>query len=177
MLSPKEQAYIDGIARRISSMRAFLVERPVPAPEDASGWYRYLASLKEIQGNAKNDVSFVATLMAKMYLLTHFDIRSFDAAEKAQGAPGLDIEVLLADGRRLIAEIKTTIPFKTNDLGAQQKATFYKDFKKLATSKADVKFFFLTERRTFDLMRTAKYRSKLVGVTVILLPEGDKVVA
>lgn len=54
---------------------------------------------------------------------------------------------------------------------------FEKDFEKLAASRADVKLFLLTEQRTFDLMRTTRYRSKLLGVKVVLLPEGEEVAA
>jgi len=175
--SQREQAYMQGMMQRVAKLRSFLAEQPLPAREDAAGWYRFLASLKEIQGNANNDVSFAATLMAKEYILSHFGVRSFDAAEKAQGAPGLDIDVTLSDGRRLVAEIKTTVPYKPNDLGAQQKAMFEKDFDKLAHSRADVKLFLLTERRTFELMRTPKYKSKLAGVKVILLPECEEIAA
>lgn len=68
MLAHREQDYIEGLVRRIAKMRSFLAEQPLPASEDAPGYYKFLASLKEIQGNANNDVSFAATLMAKGYL-------------------------------------------------------------------------------------------------------------
>lgn len=177
MLSPAERDYVEEMTRRLAQMRSFLAERPIPTPEEASAWYQYLASLKNIQGNANNDVSFAATLMAKTYLRAKFQCHSFDAAEKAQGAPGLDIDIWLPDKRRLVAEIKTTVPYKSNDLGAQQKAMFEKDFLKLASTKAAVKLFFLTERRTFDLMRASKYRSKLAGIRVVLLPQGEEITA
>jgi len=175
MLSQREQHYVEELARRIAKMRSFLTDQPLPASEDATGWYKFLASLKEIQGNANNDVSFAATMMAKEYLLAQYGVASFDAAAKAQGAPGLDIDVRLPDGRRLVAEIKTTVPYKVNDLGAQQKAMFEKDFEKLVASRADVKLFLLTERSTYELMREARYRGKIPGVKVVLLPEGDAI--
>jgi len=177
MLTPKERNYTVEMERRLLQLRSFLAERPLPALEDASAWYHYLAALKEIQGNPNNDVSFAATLMAKAFLQANFQAMSLDAADKAQGAPGLDIDLRLPDGRRLVAEIKTTVPYKPDDLGAQQKSTFDKDFAKLAAAKADVKIFFLTECRTFELMRQAKYRSKLAGVTVVLLPQGEEIAA
>jgi hypothetical protein len=177
MLTSGERNRIFDMERRLIQLRTFLAERPLPVPEDAPAWYDYLAALKEIQGNAHNDVSFAATLMAKIHLQAKFHSALFDAAEKAQGAPGLDIDPRLPVRRRLVAEIKTTLPYNPDDLGAQQKATFERDFSKLRSAKADVKIFFLTERRTFELMRKAKYRSRLAGVTVVLLPQGEEMSA
>ncbi len=54
---------------------------------------------------------------------------------------------------------------------------FEKDFVKLMVAKADVKLFFLTERRTFHLMSKAKYRSKLPCVLIVLLPDAEELVA
>lgn len=124
MLTPRERDYIEEIRRRINRVRFFLVERPLPDAEDSVGWYRYLACLKSIQGNANNDISFAATMMAKAYLAARYPLPPLDAADKPQGAPGLDLDLNLADGRRLVAEIKTTVPYNPDDLGAQQKAMF-----------------------------------------------------
>ncbi len=86
----------------------------------------YLHSIKSIQGNFNNDIGFVSTLLAKQYLEKTYDLQGFNAADKPQGAPGLDIDVKLQDGRHLVAEIKTTSPYKSNDLGAQQINSFKK---------------------------------------------------
>jgi hypothetical protein len=89
--------------------------------ENIDAWYAYLARLREIQGNFYNDVSFIANLLAKEYLVSHYGLKAYDAAEKPQGAPGIDIEANLPDGRRLVAEIKSTSPSGQYGLGAQQK--------------------------------------------------------
>ena len=44
-----------------------------------------------------NDVSFAATLLTKQYLFAKFGV-TFDAAEKPQGAPGIDIDLKATDG-------------------------------------------------------------------------------
>ena len=165
------------IQSKLSQVRDHLSEHEFPSLDKTSFWYSYLATIKSIQGNFNNDISFLATLMAKQYLGRRYGLQNFDAAEKHQGAPGLDIDVQLPDGQRLIAEIKTTSPYKSNDLGAQQKATFKKDFVKLANAEADVKLFFLTELKTFELMKKPKHRSQLSGVTVILLTTNDEFTA
>jgi len=165
---------LQNIKNRIEQVRSYLIAKGLPKLEDVAGWYNFLADIKSIQGNFNNDISFLATLMAKQYLEKKYGLSGFNAAEKAQGAPGLDIDVKLPNGKRLVAEIKTTSPYKPNDLGAQQKNTFKKDFVKLANAKADIKLFFLTEQRTFNLMRIPKYRSELSDVTVVHLPTGEE---
>jgi hypothetical protein len=86
----------------------------------------------------------------------------------------MDIDARLPNGKSLVAEIKTTSPYKPNDLGAQQKAMFEKDFAKLANAEAEIKLFLLTEHATFDLMKKPKYRSQLSGVSVVLLTTGEE---
>ncbi len=108
-------------------------------------WFGYLAQFKDELGNFDNQVSFVATLLAKSFLMANFDLITFDAAEKAQGAPGLDIDTKTNNGHRIIAEIKTTHPYKKDDLGANQIANFKKDAEKLHQGSSDVKFFFVTD--------------------------------
>ena len=168
MLSTHEHEMMKDIERRLSAMRAQL-SKDIPPLENSAGWYAYLAGLKEIQGNASNDVSFVATLLAKQFLADRYGVTKFDAAEKPQGAPGIDIDVRLANGKRLVGEIKTTSPYKPNDLGAQQRTMFEKDFFKLSEANADIKLFLVTEQRTYDLMKKPIYLSMLHGVSVVLI--------
>lgn len=165
------------IRGRIEQVSSYLIAKDLSKFEDVADWYNFLADIKSIQGNFNNDISFLATLMAKQYLEKKYGLLGFNAAEKAQGAPGLDIDVRLPSGERLVAEIKTTTPYKPNDLGSQQKNTFSKDFAKLADAKADIKLFFLTEQRTFDLMQKPKYRSQLSQITVVHLPSGEEFLA
>jgi hypothetical protein len=92
--------------------------------------------MKAIVGNASNDMSFIAALMAKDYLYSTLPMVDYDAGLKPQGAPGLDIDERTSDGRRVVGEIKTTTPYNGPDLGAQQKAMFAKDFDKLNAASA-----------------------------------------
>src|SRR5215207_9990923 len=114
MLSVHEQTMMQDIERRLIAMRAHLSEG-TPSLEDTAAWFSYLAQLKAIQGNSSNAVSFVATLLAKQYLAQSYGLTQFDAAKKSQNAPGIDIDVILPDSRRLVAEIKTTNPYKPKD--------------------------------------------------------------
>ena len=176
MLTQKEKQYILDITNRMQSLRAFLDAKVLPTPDDFLRWFAILEKYKSIQGNLNNDVSFLATLMAKAFLGAHFEIDDFDAAEKPQGAPGLDIDIQTTDGQRIIGEIKTTHPYKADDLGAQQKAMFVKDFQKLNKEKAAIKFFFVTDGATFELMKKPKYRSQIPGVRIVNLISGEETI-
>jgi hypothetical protein len=154
-----------------------LSTKEFPSLEDTSTSRAYLAEIKAIQGNATNDARFVATLLAKEHHAKRYGLQDFDATDKPQGVPGIDIDVQLPDGKSLVAEIRTTTPYIPNDLGAQQKTTFEKDCIELTNATADVKLFLVTEVRTFQLMKKPKYRSQLRGVSIVLLTTDEEFAA
>ena len=176
MLKDLSNVPLDSIANRLQCLKTFLNTQDIPSADSSSkDWQKYLTAIKSIEGNLDNSVSFVACLLAKEYLLTKFSFTSLDVAEKHQNASGLDISTTTVDGRRIIAEIKTTTPAGNHgDLGANQKATFRKDFAKLNKSIADHKFFFVTDSLTFQVMKS-KYAREIPGVTVVLLPDGQSI--
>ncbi len=170
--TPTECGQLDAIRGRIRRLREYLDAHPEPDVDATAGeWFAFLADMKAILGNPNNDLSFVATLMAKDYLCRTLPMRPFDAAEKAMGAPGLDIDERTVDGNRVVAEIKTTTLFLGDELGAMQKATFLKDFAELQQAEADYKFFFVTDGRTFAVVKS-RYARGLTGITVVRL--GDE---
>lgn len=170
----REQADLVALRRRIEELRTFLTTNTVPDPEsDIGSWYAYLRVIKGITGNASNDMSFVATVMAREYLSRTLPMRPFDANTKAQGAPGLDIDEQTQDGERVIGEIKTTTPYGTNDFGANQIATLKKDFAKLRDALAPHKFFFVTEKAAFDIVMR-RYMAHLEDVKIVLLPSTER---
>lgn len=173
MLSARETEMMKDVERRLVAMRDHLAHE-MPSLEDSTAWFQYLTELKAIQGNANNDVSFVATILAKEYLLRNYGVKDFDAAEKPQSAPGIDIDVHLPDGRRLIAELKTTNPYKENDFGAMQRKTIKKDFAKLSKTEADIKLFLVTDFDTFRFMQKSKYHTTVKGITIVLLTTGEE---
>jgi hypothetical protein len=80
MLTEKEKSYCSDIAGRVSRMREFLGQNALKEPPESTDWYTFLSALRHIQGNLSNDVSFIATLLAKRYLYSMFSV-NFDAAE------------------------------------------------------------------------------------------------
>lgn len=171
-----EQA-LKEITEKIRELREFLNMYELPTDTSRlDGWFNFLNLTKTILGNFNNEVSFVATLLAKLYLVRKHAGFTFDAAGKSQSAPGLDIDVRLPDGRRIIGEVKTVEPYKETDFGAQQQNTFQKDFAKLSKTIADYKYLFLTEPRAVDVVE-ARYRKHLPGVTVVCLSDGREFIA
>ncbi len=174
-LTASERAQLAAIQNRLDALRQYLDGRSTPSPESsAQNWFDYLLQMKRILGNASNSDSFVACLMAKEYLSTRLPMRPFDVALKPQGAPGLDIEASTEDGKRVVGEVKTTIPYNGSDLGAAQQATFRKDFDKLRAATADHKYFFVTDGAVFRLMQQPRYARELPGITVVLLTTGEE---
>ena len=176
MLTEKEKRYCSEIADRVSRMREFLNENALVEPPQPTEWHTFLSNLRKIQGNLSNDGSFIATLLAKQYLHSRFGIE-FDAAEKPQGAPGMDIDLVNSDGRRIVAEIKTTVPYQVSDFGAQQAASFKRDFAKLVASEADYKFLFVTDSGAFSALKKGKYTTLMPGVRIVHLETGQEHVA
>jgi hypothetical protein len=175
-LTPKETARLGALAESIRQLTEYLAEHSfAPAEMSLPSLYAHLAQMRRIQGNASNGVSYVACLMAKAYLTAHMEMEPFDVGLKPEGASGLDIDAQTVDGQRVVAEIKTTYPYHQGgkDLGAQQKATFDKDFAKLNKAPAAFKYFFVTEQSTFEIVR-AKHAHKIPGVRIVCLTTGNE---
>ncbi len=171
-IEPGEKEKLRKTIERLKELRGLLAS--VPLDFDSSEYSRVFGILREVKallGNLNNDISFAASVLAKEFLTDRHDLRNLDVSLKPQGAPGLDIDERTAQGERVVAELKTTTPYGATDLGAQQKATFEKDFTKLARAEAEHKYFFVTDRRTFDIV-LKRYSVRLGGVTLVLLPEG-----
>lgn len=174
-LTSNEINAISQTRHRIRRLAEFFMNNSPPDNDIADEWFYYLAKFKDELGNFNNDISFFAILMAETYLINTLNILPFDSAAKAQGASGLDIDELARNGSRIIGEIKTTHPYKMNDLGAQQSATFKKDAEKLRRENAEHKFFFVTDTATFDIMKKPKYRQMFTGIKIVLLPFGAEI--
>ena len=176
MLTEGERRYCSDIANRVTQVRAFLNANTLVQPPDATQWHSFMSALRKIQGNVSNDGSFIATLLAKQYLRSKFDV-DFDASAKPQGAPGIDIDVKDAEGHRIVAEIKTTVPYQVSDFGAQQAASFRKDFAKLTASDAIHKFLFVTDSTAFEALKRDKYTKLMPGVRIVHLASGREYAA
>lgn len=168
-MTTNERQSLVQLTQRLAALKGFLSQSVLPDADSALGeWLHYLDAMKQITGNASNGMSLIGCMMAKEYLSRHLPMKSYDAALKPQGASGLDVDEQTVDGRRVIAEVKTTTPFKENDFGAAQISSFRKDFTKLTSTSADFKFLFVTNSLAFDVLQ-CKYAKLIPDVSIVLL--------
>lgn len=171
-LSKEEINYIESLSKKMDEVRGFLID-DMPSDftsESLIGQYEAVKGFRRIIGNIDNDLSFLGCLLIKEFLIQRHSCSGLNMAMKAQGSPGLDVDETTVDGKRIIGELKTTYPFKENDLGANQKSNFIKDYEKLRQNEADYKYFFVTESKTFEIVQS-KYSQYLKGVNLVLLPQ------
>lgn len=136
--------------------------------------FSYMLSLKSIIGNYNNDISALACLMAKDYILNNLEIKGdFNVLLKPQGAPGFDIDEMTIDGKRVIGEIKTTVPYKGTDFGAMQKLSIDKDIDKLLNETAEYKYFFVTNVESFNILNS---KFELLKRKIELIYLGDEII-
>lgn len=166
-LTARESQQLAVIVQRVNEVRRFLA-RSSPTGGDVSAWFRYLAELKSIRGNADNDLSFLACILAKRHLLLIHGELSLDMAVKPQGARGLDVDCRDRDGRRIVGEIKTTTPYKLNDFGAQQWKSMRSDRRKLREAVATFKYFFVTDERAAEIL-SCRCAADLAGIDLVRL--------
>lgn len=171
-LSYEEINYIENLSKKLDKVRIFLSDNLSSDFASASLIEQYEAvnGFRRIIGNLDNDLSFLGCLLIKEFLNKRHSFLELNMALKPQGSPGLDVDETTSDGKRIIGELKTTYPYKESDLGANQKSNFIKDFEKLQKNEADYKYFFVTESKTFEIVRS-KYSQYLEGVNLVLLPQ------
>lgn len=159
------------IREKDSRLRALLRERRLSGVVDPLDWLGYLSAAKAVLGNLSNDIGFVATLLVKRYLASRFGIADFDAAAKAQGAAGIDIDARTADGETIAGELKTTTPYQPG-FGAQQREMMIKDMVRLASSPAHHRFMFVTDPETFTALCKPTWAVRAPGVSIVDLVTG-----
>jgi hypothetical protein len=167
-LTRNEKRQLDDVLQIISNLKNYLNENKPDQTNKIEDIYKYIVGIKNIQGNFSNSISFISCLLAKKYLLNHHKIKNMDVALKPQSANGLDIDEITDDSKKVVAEIKTIYPYGDNDFGAAQKASFRKDFDKLNNAKADYKYLFVTEEKTYEILNR-KYTNELKNVKIVLL--------
>jgi len=165
-LTKKEREYVAGLRNRFVKMRKFLKTCKIERC-NIDDLFANLTHFCTISGNLHNSKSFGACLLAKRYLLTRFKFEDLDIAAKAQGANGFDVDEKTKRQKRIIAQIKTTIPYCANKLGSNQLDAFKKDFRKLSAAKADKKYFFVTNKKTNEYIKKAF--CGYTSITVVLL--------
>ncbi|WP_029084466.1 hypothetical protein [Bradyrhizobium sp. th.b2] len=165
-LTVAEKRSCQSIRTKDATLRAFVERERLSDALDVRHWLRYLTGIKHSLGNLNNDIGFVATLLAKEYLIRRFGIADFDAAGKAQGASGIDILARTADGRTVVGELKTTKPYQPG-FGAAQRASILKDLARLARTTSDWRFMFVIDPDAFGALCKSNFASKAPGVEIV----------
>jgi hypothetical protein len=171
-LTGAEARFRDAIREKDRNLRAFLNVNGLSEPLDPMRWLTFLSGIKNTLGNINNDLGFIATLLVKNYLERRFQIVDFDAAAKAQGASGIDIDAKSLDGKRIAGELKTTKPYQPG-FGANQRVSILKDLTRLATTEAEHRFLFVIDPDAFNALRAKSFASKAPGVEVVDLVSGQ----
>ena len=167
-----ERNQLDILLNKLGSLRRSL-EQPFPeVGTEPAYWYKYLDNVKESQGNLHIWISFIACLMAKDYITHKYNVTGWDVAEKAQGAPGLDIDIKTGNGKNIIGEIKTTTPYEKDDFGAAQWTSLERDFEKLRQHNAGIKYLFVTNEVAYKYLERDRDYIRVIGLKVVLLPSG-----
>jgi hypothetical protein len=170
-LTSGEEQFVASIRAKDIALREFLSTRSFERSYNPSQWLDYLCGIKNALGNINNVVSFVATILIKEFLERRFAIRDFDAASKAQGASGLDIEAKSQDGKVIIGELKTTKPYQPG-FGAAQRLSILKDLRRLASTAADHRFMFVIDADAFQALQGKTLASQAAGVEIVDLVTG-----
>ena len=192
-----EQKYLGDIQARLDQLKGYLNSHSIDAATaTATDWYNHLSAIKQIEGNTGLWLSFLASMMARDYLVKTLDVVPYDVSETTQGAPGLDVEAQVRkhferhlqealrsaprlapsfdveartrSGERVIGEIKITMPCGANGLGVNQKIAIERDLEQLGREEAKHKFLFFTDART-HLQVTKDYGLLHPDVNIVLL--------
>ena len=172
-MTENEMMEINNIVAMVDRLKVSTSAAPPKSIDTIYSWFSYINDIKQAQGNINNTLSFLSCLMAKEYLCKHINGFVFDAACKKQGAPGPDIYEKLPDRTLIIGEIKNTIPYLGDDFGAAQWDSLENDFKKLRRSKANHKYFFLTDPKAYEILYKNPEYIKVPKLKVVLLPSGE----
>lgn len=165
-----EQNYLDTITEKEQRIKEFIQSNAYNSDLPLQDQFNFWISFKEIIGNFHNDISFLASLRAKEFLKNKFSDFNLDVGSKPQGAPGLDIDITLSNGKRVIAEIKTTKPY-SKGFGAAQKKSIKADILKLENAIADYKYMMVTDDEAFDTLLNPIYFNFQDGIKIIHLWE------
>jgi hypothetical protein len=166
-MTSAEETRFTAIHSKAVALQTVMAILPSTALSDTLSWFEYLIGVKKVVGNHHNDLSFLAKLITKEYLVHRFDLAPFDAAEKPEGANGLDLDLRTRDGKRIICEIKTTQPCQPG-FGANQHNEIKSNLQRLSATNAAFKLMLVSDAGTFEYPQRPRY-SGFSGVEVVNL--------
>lgn len=136
-------------------------------PNDINDLLEDCLTVKDFLGNIGAEINFLTLQKAKVILEKEYKHPVPEVLIKDVNSQGFKIDYRLNNGKRIIAEAKTTTPIGQN-FGAQQKKEIQKVLDKLKTANADYKYLFVTNVNTANILHI-QYSMDLVGITVEIL--------
>lgn len=167
-MNQKEQADFNEISNRINKVKDYLNDRNTSySISELGNMIEDFISVKDTLGNLGSVINFLTLQKAKIFLEKKFNQRVPDVLLKDVNTPGIKIDFILNNGKRIIAEAKTTTP-TSKTFGSHQKDEITKVLNKLKSIDADYKYLFVTNTETANILHI-QYSMDLVGITVEVL--------
>ncbi len=167
-MNQKEQADFNEISNRINKVKVYLNDRNTSySISELGNMIEDFISVKDTLGNLGSVINFLTLQKAKIFLEKKFNQRVPDVLLKDVNTPGWKINYILSDGKRIVAEAKTTTP-NGRTFGSKQREEISKVLDKLKSVEADYKYLFITNEETAKLLHI-EYSMELVGITVELI--------
>ena len=167
-MNKKEQDDFIEISKRLIKVRDYLNNSYSSySISDLDDMLEDFINVKDLLGNLGSVINFLTLQKAKLFLEKKFNQNIPDILLKDVNTPGMKINFSLNNGKRVIAEAKTTTPIGQT-FGSKQREEISKVLDKLICSEADYKYLFVTNEDTARILHI-EYSKELVGVTVELI--------
>lgn len=167
-MNQKEQADFNEISTRINKVKKYLNKRNTSyLISDLSDMIEDFITVKDLLGNLGSIINFLALQKAKLFLEKNFNQELPGVLLKDINTPGWKINCILNDGKRIVAEAKTTTP-TGRSFGSKQREEISKVLDKLKSADVDYKYLFVTNEETARILHI-EYSMELVGITVEII--------
>ncbi|SEP84808.1 hypothetical protein SAMN04487977_101601 [Treponema bryantii] len=167
-MNQREIEDFNQITLRINNVKQYLNECNTSyQSSDIEDLLKDYVTIKDLLGNLNAGVNFLILQKAKIFLEKEFKHPVPDVLLKNVTSQGFKIDYRLDNGKRIIAEAKTTTP-TGRDFGAKQRDEIVKVLNKLKSVYADYKYLFVTNVDTANILHI-QYSMDLVGIIVEVL--------
>lgn len=167
-MNQKEQADFNEISNRINNVKNYLNKRNTSySISDLDEMIEDFVKVKDMLGSFGSVINFLTLQKAKLFLEKKFNQSVPDVLLKDVNTPGIKIDFILNNGKRVIAEAKTTTP-TGRSFGTKQREEISKVLNKLKSVEAEYKFLFVTNEDTAKILGI-EYSIDLVGISVELI--------
>ena len=167
-MNQKEQADFYEISNRINKVKEYLNDRNTSySISELGNMIEDFINVKDTLGNLGSVINFLTLQKAKIYLEKKFNQSVPDVLLKDVNTPSMKIDFILNNGKRVIAEAKTTTP-TGKTFGAKQREEISKVLNKLKSKEAEYKYLFVTNEDTSRILHI-EYSMELIGITVELI--------